>query len=263
MPLTEIHPLRSLAPLGEAPAIDAPLHRQIRQRLRARILDGSYAPDSRMPSEAELGAIFGVSRITVRQALGDLQKEGLIHRIHGKGTFVARPKAFQNVTHLQGFAEAMSALGHEIVNDLRRFRFVPAEDAVARKLGIAAGDTVAEIHRVRFLDRRPVSLEITWLPEHIGRRLEHADLVRRDIFLILENDYAIPLGHADLCIESILADDELVEALQTEEGAPVLRIERLTHDADGRPLDYEHLYFRGDAFQYRFRIDRLHNKGTA
>jgi len=255
MPLIEPPLLAALLPLD-----DAPLHRQIRQQLRARILDGSYAPNSRMPSEAELGAIFGVSRITVRQALSDLQKEGLIHRIHGKGTFVAKPKAFQNITHLQGFAEAMGAMGYEIVNDLRRFRFVPAEDAVARKFGLDIGDTVTEIHRVRFLNRQPVSLEITWLPEHIGRQLENADLVTRDIFLILENDCEIPLGHADLSIESILADDDLVEALHVEEGAPVLRIERLTHDADGLPLDYEHLYFRGDAFQYRFRIDRQHNK---
>ena len=263
MPLTQLHPLTALVPSNDSSANDAPLHRQIRQQLRARILDGSYAPDSRMPSEAELGAIFGVSRITVRQALGDLQKEGLIFRIHGKGTFVAKPKAFQNVTRLQGFAEAMGAMGYEIVNDLRRFRFVPAEDEVAKKLGLNIGDTVAEIHRVRFLNREPLSLEITWVPEHIGLQLESADLVTRDIFLILENDCGVPLGHADLSIESILADDELVEALRIEEGAPVLRIERLTHDASGQPLDYEHLYFRGDAFQYRFRIDRQHSKGQS
>lgn len=253
MPLTEFPALSALLPTDEAP-----LHRQIREQLRARILDGSYAPDSRMPSEAELGAIFGVSRITVRQALGDLQKEGLIFRIHGKGSFVAKPKAFQNVTHLQGFAEAMSAMGYEIVNDLRRLRFIPAEDKVARKLGVNVGDTVAEIHRVRYLNRQPLSLEITWVTEDIGRALESADLVTRDIFLIIENDCGIALGHADLSIESILADDELVEALRIEDGAPVLRIERLTHDRNGRPLDYEHLYYRGDALQYRFRIDRQH-----
>lgn len=264
MPLTEPPLLAALLPLDplrrDPLQLDPiPLHRQIRQQLRARILDGSYAPDSRMPSEAELGVIFGVSRITVRQALGDLQKEGLIFRIHGKGTFVAKPKAFQNVTRLQGFAEAMGAMGYEIVNDLRRFRFVPAEEEVARKLNITIGDTVAEIHRVRFLNRQPLSLEITWLPERIGQQLENADLVTRDIFLILENDCGVSLGHADLSIESILADDELVTALRIEEGAPVLRIERLTHDAEGRPLDYEHLYFRGDAFQYRFQIERTSN----
>ncbi|THF67361.1 GntR family transcriptional regulator [Pseudothauera nasutitermitis] len=236
-----------------------PLYTQLKDLLRGRILDGSYPPHSRMPSEHELCAHFGVSRITVRQALGDLQKEGLIFRIHGKGTFVSRPKAFQNVTSLQGFAEAMSSMGYEILNRVLDFSFVPADARIAERLGIAEGDEVAAIRRVRLLNREPVSLELTWIPSPLARRLEHADLVTRDVFLILENDCETPLGHADLAIDAVLADDELTEALRIEEGAPVLRIERLTHDTAGRPIDFEHLYFRGDAFQYRLRTDRQRN----
>ena len=82
------------------------------------------------------------------------------------------------------------------------------------------------------------------------------DLATRDIFLMLENDCGIALGHADLAIDAALADSDLAQALQVEEGAPIMRIERLTHTADGTPLDFEHLYYRGDAFQYRLRIDR-------
>ena len=234
----------------------APLYAQIKGLLRGRILDGSYPPHSRMPSEHELCAVFGVSRITVRQALGDLQKEGLIFRIHGKGTFVARPKAFQNVTSLQGFGEAMSSMGYEILNRVLDFTFVPADARVATRLKIAEGDEVAAIRRVRLLNREPVSLELTWIPGSLARRMEHADLATRDIFLILENDCQTPLGHADLAIDAVLADEELTELLSLAEGAPVLRIERLTHDADGRPVDFEYLYFRGDAFQYRLRTDR-------
>ena len=241
----------------------APLYEQIKAALRASILDGTYPPHSQMPSESELCATFDVSRITVRQALGDLQKEGLVFRLHGKGTFVSKPKAFQNVTALQGFAEAMSSMGYEIVNQLRVLRFVQANQHVAGKLALPEGTRVAEIHRVRLLNREPVSLEVTWVPEELGKRLANADLITRDIFLIIENDCGIPLGHADVSIDAILADDDLVDALQVEEGAPVLRIERLTHGADGTPIDYEHLYFRGDAFQYRFRVDRQKAKRTA
>jgi GntR family transcriptional regulator len=78
-----------------------PLHTQIREVLRRRILDGSYAPHSQMPSESQMMATFGVSRITIRQALGDLQKEGLIFKVMGKGSFVAKPKAFQSLSRLQ------------------------------------------------------------------------------------------------------------------------------------------------------------------
>lgn len=233
-----------------------PLYEQIKAALRAHILDGTYAPHSRMPSESGLCASFGVSRITVRQALGDLQKEGLVFRVHGKGTFVSKPKAFQNVTALQGFAEAMSSMGHEIVNQLRALRFVQADRHIAERLALPEGARVAEIRRVRLLNREPVSLEVTWVPEALGKRLANADLVTRDIFLILENDCGLALGHADVSIDAVLADDELADALHLDEGGPVLRIERLTHTADGTPVDYEYLYFRGDAFQYRLRVDR-------
>ncbi|SDC88740.1 GntR family transcriptional regulator [Paraburkholderia lycopersici] len=238
------------------PLSPQPLYVQIKDALRARILDGTYAPHSQMPSEHELCAIFEVSRITVRQALGDLQKEGLLFKVHGKGTFVSKPKAFQNVTSLQGFSEAMSSMGYEIVNQLRSFRIVKADRHIATRLNLPEGAPVAEIHRVRLLNREPVSLELTWVPEAIGKRLANADLVTRDIFLILENDCGVPLGHADVSIGAILADDDIVEALRVEDGSPVLRIERLTHDASGMPIDYEYLYFRGDAFQYRLRVDR-------
>jgi GntR family transcriptional regulator len=245
------------------PLSPQPLYAQIKDTLRARILDGTYAPHSQMPSEHELCAMFDVSRITVRQALGDLQKEGLLFKLHGKGTFVSRPKAFQNVTALQGFAEAMSSMGYEIVNQLRSFRIVKAERHVAAKLNLPEGAPVVEIHRIRLLNREPVSLELTWVPEAFGKRLSNADLTTRDIFLILENDCGVPLGHAELAIDAILADDDIVDALRVEEGSPVLRIERLTHDASGKPIDYEYLYFRGDAFQYRLRTDRQKPRARA
>ncbi|AQT94433.1 MULTISPECIES: GntR family transcriptional regulator [Pseudomonas] len=241
----------SLSPLSSIP-----LHAQLRDLLRSRILDGEYAPNTQMPSESELGVRFKVSRITVRQALGDLQKEGLIYKIHGKGTFVSKPKAYQNVSTLQGLAESMTERGYEVINRLRSFRFVPADKQVAERLGVEEGTVVAQIKRVRLINREPVSLEITYLPQPLGERLEKADLVTRDIFLILENDCGLHLGHADVAIDAVLADSDLTQALNVEPGSPIMHIERLTHTADGQPVDFEHLYYRGDAFQYRLRIDR-------
>ncbi|MES2823459.1 MAG: GntR family transcriptional regulator [Pseudomonadota bacterium] len=238
------------------PFSPVPLYSQLKELLRTRILDGSYASHSQMPSESELGKIYKVSRITVRQALNDLQKEELIFKIHGKGTFVAKPKAFQNVSTLQGLAEAMSQLGYDVINQLLSFKFIAADSLIAARLQISEGAQVAEIKRVRLINREPVSLEITYLPKSLGEQLEKADLVTRDIFLIIENDCGIALGHADLAIDAVLAETDLIQALHVEKGSPIMRIERLTHAADGTPLDFEYLYYRGDAFQYRLRIDR-------
>lgn len=232
------------------------LYSQIKEVIRERILNGTYKVHEQLPSESEMSTLFSVSRITVRQALSDLQSEGLIFKIPGKGTFVAKPKTFQELTQLEGFAEAMQRKGYEIYNKVTSHKLIPATQVVAQKLALDIGQNVTEIKRIRYLNRAPLSVEITYLPEEVGERLRKADLATRDIFLILENDYGISLGHADLQIDAMLADDHLAEQLNIEEGTALLRMERLTHTADKTPLDFEYLYFRGDAFQYRLQISR-------
>lgn len=234
-----------------------PLYTQIKEILRARILDGSYQPHQQMPSESEMMAAFDVSRITVRQALNDLQNEGLIFRIHGKGSFVSKPKAFQDLGRLQGFGEAMRQMGYETFARVLSIKTVLPSPQVAEKLQLPKRAKVTELQRVRFLNREPISLDVTYVPSSIGQRLAKEDLAARDIFVILENDYGLALGHAELQIGSALADEMLAAQLKVEAGSPVLCIERTTHTADGAPIDYEHLYYRGDAFQYKVRVDRV------
>lgn len=245
-----------------AQALPPSLYSQVRETLRERMRDGTYPPDAQLPAESELSAQFGVSRITVRQALSDLQKDGLIIKVAGKGSFVSRPKASQPLARLEGFSEAMSRQGYTIHNKVISFKSVPASALVAQQLGLGEDAPVIEIKRIRYLDREPVSLEITYLPQEPGARLADEDLAGRDIFLILEHDYGIPLGHADLQIGAVVADEALAMALQVMEGTALLKLQRLTHTAEGRPLDFEHLYFRGDAFQYQLRVARGSTGGT-
>jgi GntR family transcriptional regulator len=250
-------PIATRAPrLSVVSLSPVPLYTQIKDMLRERILDGSYQPHQQMPSESEMIASFGVSRITVRQALNDLQNEGLIFKIHGKGTFVSKPKAFQNLGKLQGFGEAMRQMGYETFSRVVGIKSIHPAPQVAEKLGLAKRERVTELKRLRFLNREPISFDISYVPLAVGEKLAKEDLATRDVFLILENDYGMALGHADLQIGSALADDVLARQLRVEEGSPVLFIERLTHTLDGKPIDYEHLFYRGDAFQYKVRVDR-------
>jgi GntR family transcriptional regulator len=249
---------RTAAPTPHPPPAlrAATLYARIREELRERIVSGAWKPNDPVPSERALMAQYGVSRITVRQALGDLQKESLIFKLAGKGAYVAQVRPFQELGRLQGFAEQMEARGHETCNRVLSVEHQAASELVASRLRLAPGAPVTELRRVRHLDRQPVSLDVTWVPRALGEKLARADLVARDVFLILENDCATPLGHADLVIDAGLADEALGAQLGIAAGAPVLRIERLTHDASGRPVDYEHLYCRADNFQYRLRIER-------
>lgn len=103
-----------------------PLNDQIKEQLLLQIHRGEYPPLSQLPSEHELSEQFKVSRITVRQALHKLSQEGVIFKVHGKGTFVSKPKAYQNISQLQGFAEAMAHSGHHIVNEVLSVKFIAA-----------------------------------------------------------------------------------------------------------------------------------------
>lgn len=232
-----------------------PLYTQVRESLRRDILNGTYPPHSQMPSESQMMHSFGVSRITVRQALGDLQKEGLIFKVMGKGSFVSKPKAFQSLSRLQGFGEAMAVSGYETFSNVLSARPVEATAQVAKRLGLRTGQPIFEIQRLRFLNREPISVDVSYFPPELGERLAQEDLAVRDIFAILENDLGHNLTHADLQIEAICADETLARQLQVDEGCAVLRMERLTYAGD-KPIDFEFLYYRGDAFQYRLRINR-------
>lgn len=232
-----------------------PLYVQIRDNLRRKILEGSYAVHERLPSENELMNAFGVSRITIRQALRDLHNEGLVFSAQGKGTYVSKPKAVQNVQRLQGFGEAMGAQGYEATARLLSIQERKPPKAVVAALRLLNGEDVVEVKRVRYLNREAVCVENSYFPLAVGRRMLGLDL-SGDIFPLLENSFGIALGRADIGIDATLADDETCQLLGLNPGEPILRVERLTHDRNGTPLDFEYLCYRGDAFKYQFRVDR-------
>lgn len=232
-----------------------PLYVQIKDILKQRIQDGDYDVHERLPSESEMMKVFGVSRITVRQALRDLHRDGLVFSVQGKGTFVSRPKAVQDIQRLQGFGEAMTPQGYETSARVIGMQETRASAEVSNALKLSRNVDVVELTRIRFLNREPISLDKSYFPLDIGQKLQGRDLTM-DIFPILENEFSVGLGHADLKIEAISADEELATQLNLELGGAVLRIQRLVFSNTGTPIDFEYLSYRGDAFQYQLRVDR-------
>lgn len=247
---------KSSHPFGPIESSSAqPLYLQIKNVLAQRILDGEYAPHERLPSESELMKAFGVSRITVRQALRDLHGDGLVFSVQGKGTFVSKPKAIQDVQRLQGFGESMVPQGYEASTRVISLQESRPSQEVADALSVKRTDSVVEIKRIRYLNREPISVDHSFYPAHIGRKLLGKDLTQ-DIFPLLENEFELMLDHADLRIEATLADEEQVRWLNCDAGAPVLLIRRLVFDRQNNKIAFEFLFHRGDAFQYHLRADR-------
>jgi GntR family transcriptional regulator len=233
-----------------------PLYTQIKEVLRAKIIDGTYVAYQRLPSESEMINAFGVSRITVRQAMNDLQKEGLLFKVHGKGTFVAMPKVSQELTHLQGFGEAMRLLGHETFSEVFGLGSVTGSEVVCSKLGLPEGAKVTEIRRVRYLNREPVSIDYSWVRHEIGSRLSEQNLADKDLFSLLENELGKPLHSADVEIDATSASEEIAARLHIIPNSPILRIERLTYSGESMPLVFEYLHYRAETFKYKLKVLR-------
>jgi GntR family transcriptional regulator len=232
------------------------LFRQVARTLRQDIAAGQIAPGDQLPPEAALEERFGVSRITVRGAVRDLVSEGLVEIRRGRGTFVTSPKVTQELTSLTGFVEDMRAAGRHASAELVDQSTVPADRIVAERLRQDVGTNVVRIRRIRLADRQPVSFDETYLPLQIGQRIVSHDLSREPIFTLLEEKYDLPLIEAEYAMEAVAAPDDVAHSLCIDAGSPVFLIERTSYTTAGQPIDFEKLYYRGDAIRFVTRLAR-------
>jgi GntR family transcriptional regulator len=229
----------------------------IRDWLTDRILGGHFARGEQLPSEHDLMTQFSVSRVTARQALNSLREFGLIESRRGKGYFVRQLTAVQQLERLEGFGEVMAPLGVEIRSDVIELLEIPATDkSVIEALQVAPGTMVTRIARLRIAGGVAMSLDVSYFPREIGHRLATLDLGRTDIFSLLEDRLDIELSYADLQIDVVPADARHASFLGVATGNPVIRIRRLTHDVNGRPIDFEYLYSRIEMLRFQARITR-------
>jgi GntR family transcriptional regulator len=247
-----IEPSAMTAPRSAAhPSTYMRIHDELLDEIRC----GTYRPYDRLPSETELTRRFDVSRVTVRLALEVLRREGVVESRQGKGSFVCMPRVVHESPTLLGFHETMAGRGYATGSLVLSVRERAARDEIARALEVRRKASVLEVRRLRSVTGKPVSLEVSYFPIEIGAKLVAEDL-SGDIFPLLERRCGVQLGRADVRIEAIPCDADTAAGLGLEPRAPVLHVQRLTLSTRGRPVDYEHLYCRGDAWQYRVQLDR-------
>ncbi|GGN92945.1 GntR family transcriptional regulator [Nocardia rhizosphaerihabitans] len=227
--------------------------RRVADILRHQILAG--AVEGALPGEQELAAEHDTSRNTVREALALLRDEGLIDRAPKVGTRVAARKYDHGLDALLGLQETLKEHG-TVRNEVRAATHITAPPAVARRLGLAPGDRVVYIERLRFLADLPLSLDLTYLAPDVGAAVLANDLETTDVFVLLEQVTGQSLGAAELALEAVAADPHTATTLDTPGGAPLLMLERLTHLDDGRPVDLEYIRMRGDRITMRGSLTR-------
>ncbi|RWZ53024.1 GntR family transcriptional regulator [Labedella phragmitis] len=235
----------------EAPV---PMYRQLGARIIETIEQRGLGPGDLLPGEHRLCEEFGVSRTVVRQALAQLEHQGVIERVKGKGTFVAHQKTPESLVHtLAGLYEEVAARGGHVHSEVRRQEFEPADEDIAAQLRVPVGARVLVIERLRFVDGEPWSLSTTWLPEAIGVHAESADLRDRSLYGLLA-EHGIRAVEGVRSAEATIADETHGRLLKVGVGQPLLVLRSVSMDEDGRPIEVFVAYHRGDRSRFEFQL---------
>ncbi len=236
--------------------LPTPLYHQVYTELRNRIFDGTYAPDSPLPSESEFIELFGVSRITVRRAVDELSSRGLVLREQGRRTRVApyRPGTSLHAS-VDGLIENNLRMAERTEIEVLEFDYVPANADVAEVLQINQGDPVQWAVRVRSLENTPFSFIVTYLPDDIGRTFQRNDLSSTPFLILLER-CGVPVVRAEQTITATEADPNVAHALQVSEGTALLHVVRRVYDEHDRPVQLLSVKYRPDFYQYDMSMER-------
>lgn len=222
-------------------------HRQIEDWLASAIAAGRLAVGDRLPAEQDLAAWFGVSRMTLRHALSELARRGLVSKAVGRGggTFVAEPKQEQDRTTLAGFSEQLRRQGMTPGARVLTAAERPAGAAAAAALGIGTDDSIYEVARVRLADGRPMVLERSLFPAYLFSGLLGCPL-DGSLHELLAIRYGRRPHQARESLEPVTAGRAESQTLEVEEGAPLMLVRRTAYACTGLPLEYAQDLVRGD-----------------
>jgi GntR family transcriptional regulator len=206
--------------------------------------------------------MYAVSRTVIRQALGELVYEGLITRIRGKGTFVAKPKIGESlVQRLTGFYHDMVERGYMPITEVLEQEVVPASPKVATYLKIAEGDMVLKLTRKRSIEDLPIVLVTTYLPHELCKGLEQEDFRNQSLYTALENMFGLVIVSGRRTLEAVPANEYEAQLLEIERGAPLILLDSISYLEDGTPIEYYHAFNRGDRTRFEVELVRYKARG--
>jgi GntR family transcriptional regulator len=231
-----------------------PAYQRIQGAIRQRIEDGELKPGDTVASERELAKVHGVSLMTARHALAGLEREGMVERRRGAGTFVAPPRIHFN--KLMSYTEQMSSRGLAPSSRVIASKIIDDEDEIAARLNLPAASRMIKVERVRHTSEEPFALEACYLPADEFPGLVRAPLGRSSLFATLERDYGVQITYSDEEVDATAADARVAQLLEVPRGSPVMRIRQVIHASNGKAVVYVIGFYRSERhslFIRRFR----------
>jgi GntR family transcriptional regulator len=227
-----------------APKNGQPAYKRIQDTIITLVESGQLKPGDMVDSERELARIHGVSLMTARHALAGLEREGLVLRRRGAGTFVAPPKIHFN--KLMSYTEQMSGRGLAASSKLLSLNVIDTEQEVAARLSLPVSSRLIKLERLRLGGEEPFAIETCYLSADEFGELTGSRLDRVSLFSVLEHDYGLEIAHADEEVDATTADAHSGRLLGIPNGSPVLRIRQEIYSTKGKVALYVLGLYRSD-----------------
>jgi len=202
-----------------------------------------------IPSERQLSADLGVSRLTVRAALDELAREGYLLRRRGSGTFVSEPKKIAQELTMTSFTEDMRRRGMRPESRTLDLQIVPAGARLGRFLHVSPSERIIVAKRLRLADREPMAIETLHVREALVSGLTAKDLERQSFYELLKERYGTVIAGGTQMIEPTVTNEEESEALGVPLHSPAFLFERFTHSENGAAVEFVHSIYRGDRYR--------------
>lgn len=230
-----------------------PLYLQLKEELIKKIDNQIYKEHEMLPSERKLCEMYDLSRITVRQSLQELEREGYIYRLHGKGTFVT-PKSYnQKLVKMYSFTEEMKKIGKIPTTKVLSFSEIAIDQQLASKMNLEPFEDVFRIVRLRLADDIPFMYETSYLPKRVFPNLTATDLVERPMYDIFHEDYQVNVTKVVERFSATLIREDEAQHLQAKENQSAMLIKRLAYYNDTL-IEYTFSVTRGDKFEYTVEL---------
>ncbi len=236
-----------------------PLYFQLRSLLSERIVSGEWQPGDMLPTEEQLQEQYALSRTTVRQALKELEIEGLITRFRGRGTFVAKPKYSHSPEPHFSLTDMLLQQGATPGWRVLSSGTAPAPEDVAERLQVEPDTPLFFLQRLRLADGEPIGYHMAYVSPVVSTAVDDSKLAEGGSLHYLSGADLLKGSYADRVIEAIAASEHVAHLLQIDVGSPLLLIRRLVMAETGTPLEDLRAMYRGDRFQYHIR----HMPGSA
>jgi GntR family transcriptional regulator len=221
-----------------------PAYKRIQGTIVRRLESGQLKPGDIVDSERELARIHRVSLMTARHALAGLEREGIVVRRRGAGTFVAPPKIHFN--KLMSYTEQMAGRGLAVSSKLLSLNVIDTEHEVAARLALPANSRLIKLERLRLGGEEPFAIETCYLSADEFGNLTRARLDRISLFSVLEHDYGLEIAHADEEVDATTADPHSARLMGIPHGSPVLRIRQEIYSTKGKVVLYVLGLYRSD-----------------